>query len=115
MWITCVPLAWLVVVCFTAGWQKIFSDQPRLGFLADAARLQSLLDSGKVAAANVSATQTQIFNNYLDAVMCGLFMVLVATILIDSMRVWYGVLRGTRKVLVSETPFVMSRLQTEEL
>ncbi|HLJ48054.1 MAG TPA: carbon starvation CstA family protein [Bryobacteraceae bacterium] len=115
MWITCAPLAWLVVVCFTAGWQKIFSDQPRLGFLADAARLQSLLDSGKVAAANVSATHTQIFNNYLDAVMCGLFMVLVGTILIDSMRVWYGVLRGTRTVQVSETPFVLSRLQPEEL
>ncbi len=36
MWITCVPLAWLVVVCYTAAWQKMFDPAPRLGFLAQA-------------------------------------------------------------------------------
>ncbi len=46
MWITAVPLLWLVVVTFTAGYQKIFSDQPRVGFLAEASHLQSALDAG---------------------------------------------------------------------
>ena len=63
--------------CFTAGWEKIFSDQPRLGFLADAARLQSALDAGKIAAAKIAETRGQIFNDRLDAVVCGIFMVLV--------------------------------------
>src|SRR5579863_5955590 len=49
LWITAVPLAWLVIVTFTAGYQKIFSDQPRVGFLAEASHLQSAIDAGSIA------------------------------------------------------------------
>ncbi|MGA2602443.1 MAG: carbon starvation CstA family protein [Bryobacteraceae bacterium] len=115
MWITCAPLAWLVIVTFTAAWEKIFSDQPRLGFLAEATRLQALLDAGTMTAAKAAAIQAQIFNARLDAFLCGIFMILVATILIDSLRVWIGVLRGTSESRVAESPFVVSRLQTDEL
>ena len=89
LWITCVPLAWLVTVTFTAAWQKIFSPVPAIGFLAQADRLEASLRAG--TAANPAATQTLIFNARLDAVLCGVFLVLVATILLDSMRVWIGI------------------------
>ena len=115
MWITCVPLAWLVIVTFSAAWEKIFSDQPRLGFMAEATRLQALLDAGAVPAAKIAAVQAQIFNAHLDAFLCAVFMILVAIILIDSTRVWVGVLRGTRESRIVESPFVVTRLQTEEL
>ena len=115
MWITGVPLAWLVIVCFSAGWEKIFSDQPRLGFLADAARLQSALDAGKIAAAKIAETQSQIFNDRLDAVVCGAFLVLVLLILVDSLRIWFGILSGSKAAKVVEAPFVISALQPEEL
>jgi carbon starvation protein len=115
VWITGVPLVWLVIVCFTAGYEKIFSDQPRLGFLADAARLQSALDSGRIVAAKIAETRGQIFNDRLDAVVCGMFMVLVALILIDSIRVWYGIFSGAREARVEEAPFVLSQLRPEEL
>jgi carbon starvation protein len=113
MWITAGPLAWLVVVTFTAGYQKIFSSVPRIGFLARAAQLQGLLDSGKIAAEKVSETRTLIFNERLDALLCGIFMVLVATILVDSIRVWIGIFRGTREAKLTETPFVPSELEAE--
>ena len=113
MWITCVPLGWLVVVTFSAAWQKILSPIPAVGFLAQANQLENALRTG--AATNVAATQTLIFNARLDAVMCGLLLVLVATILADSLRVWVGILRGTSESHVREAPFVLSRLQAEEL
>ena len=113
LWITCAPLAWLVAVTFTAAWQKIFSPVPAIGFLAQADRLEASLRAG--TAADPAATQTLIFNSRLDAVVCGVFLVLVTTILVDSMRVWIGILRGTREARVCETPFVLSQLRAEEL
>ncbi len=109
MWITCAPLAWLVLVTFSAGWQKIFSPLPRVGFLAQADQLAAS------AAAGQRDTITLIFNARLDAAVCGTFMVLVAIVLIDSLRLWYGILRGTEPVGVAESPFVISRLGTEEI
>jgi carbon starvation protein len=105
MWITCVPLAWLVVVCFTAGWQKIFSPLPALGFLAQANQL--------AAGPQTADTAALAFNARLDAAVTGVFLVLVATILIDSIRVWAGILRGTRAAQTTETPFVPTRLAEE--
>jgi carbon starvation protein len=106
-WITFAPMVWLVTVTFTAGWQKISSPLPAIGFLAQADKL--------AAGAATAATQTLIFNARLDAAVCGLLMILVAVILVDSARVWVGILRGTADARVREAPFVPSRLQAEEL
>ncbi len=113
MWITCVPMVWLVSATFTAAWQKIFSPLPAIGFLAQADKLEAAVRAG--TAANTAATQTLIFNARLDAAICGIFMVLVAVILADSIRVWAGILVGSGDRRVHEAPFVTSRLQTEEL
>ena len=107
MWVTCLPLAWLVIVTFSAAWQKIWSPLPRIGFLAQADQL---------AAGPASASRdVLVFNARLDAVVCGTFMVLVAIILADSLRLWFGILRGTRDASVAETPFVATRLRLEEI
>ena len=111
MWITCVPMVWLVTVTFTAAWQKIFSPIPAIGFLAQADKLEATLSTG----ASAAVTQTLIFNARLDAVVCGVLLVLVAVILLDSFRVWAGILRGTREARVCEAPFVLSQLRAEEL
>jgi len=99
MWITCVPLVWLVIVTFTAATQKIFSPSPAIGFLEQARRL-----TGQAA-----------FNARLDAIVCGVVLVLVAAILLDSIRIWTGIIRGTRPARIAEAPFVLSQLRAEEL
>jgi carbon starvation protein len=102
LWVTLVPLAWLVIITFTAGWQKIFSPLPDLGFLAQADKLAE--------GPQTSATATLIFNARLDAAVCGVFLILVTVILIDSVRVWSGILAGTRDARSTETPFIQSEL-----
>ncbi len=115
MWITCAPLAWLLVICFTAGWQKIFSPHPRVGFLAQASELSASLAAGAIPAAKVSEVNALIFNNRLDAVVCGIFLVLVTTILIDSIKLWAGLLRGRRESKLVEAPFIVSTLRAEDI
>jgi carbon starvation protein len=105
MWITCVPLAWLVVVCFTAGWQKMFSPLPALGFLAQADAL--------AAGPQGPTTATLIFNARLDAAVTGVFLFLVALILLDSIRVWIGILNGSKSAKTTETPFIPTKLAEE--
>jgi carbon starvation protein len=112
-WITVAPLAWLVTVTFTAGIEKIFSPEPRIGFLAHVAVLENAIAAGKIATAKIAETRTLIFNDRLDAAVCGVFLVLVAVILLDSLRVWYGLLRGTRENVSSESPFIPSQLEIE--
>ncbi len=108
MWITILPMAWLGTVTFTSALMKIFSPHPRIGFLSAAEILEKL-------PAQTEATRTLIFNNYLDAFVCGLFLVLVSTVLIDSARLWIGILRGTRESRSTETPFVQTTLTPEEI
>lgn len=88
LWVTLVPLAWLLVVTFTAGYQKMFSSDPNLGFLAQAQYLESQLASGAIAAEKIRATRAQIFNLRLDAAVTGFFLLLVALILFEAAKVW---------------------------
>ena len=88
LWVTLIPLTWLLVVTFTAGYQKMFSSDPNLGFLAQAQFLESQLSSGAIAVEKMRATKAQIFNLRLDAAVTGLFLFLVALILFEAAKVW---------------------------
>jgi carbon starvation protein len=113
MWITAGPLVWLVAVTFTAGIEKIWSATPAIGFLAHASLLESSLRAGKISPALLTQTRAIIFNERLDAAVCGAFLLLVTIVLLDSVRVWYGLLRGQRRTTTSETPYVESQLEWE--
>jgi len=90
-WTTLLPLAWLLAVTLTAGYQKIWSMDPRIGFLAHAAQLQQRLISGQLAAHQIHEHHALIFNDRLDAAVTALFMLLVLIVVGDSLREWYRV------------------------
>jgi carbon starvation protein len=92
-WTTLLPLAWLLAVTMTAGWQKIFAADPKIGFLAGAAALSRDLVAGGIGPEHVGELQTRIFNLRLDAFLTGFFMALVALIVFEAARVWYRALR----------------------
>lgn len=115
MWVTVVPMMWLISVTMTAAYQKVFSPLPRVGFLADANILAERLASGQVPPERVAEFQTLIFNNRLDAAICAMFAVMVVVIVADSARVWVGILRGTHTASSAESPYVRSQLRAEEV
>ena len=85
IWVTLLPMAWLVIVTMTASYEKIFSANGRIGFLANASGLAAQIAAGKIPAAKIAETQRVIFNQRLDAVVT---MVLASMILVCWRKHW---------------------------
>jgi carbon starvation protein len=110
LWVTLLPLAWLLAVTMTAGWLKIFAPDPRLGFLSGARSLAQKL-AGAVPADAV-ALHRQIFNAEVDAAVTGLFLLLVAIVVLANGRAWWQLLAGRRLPELREDPYVASHPRT---
>jgi carbon starvation protein len=106
IWSTVVPLVWLLSVTMTAGWMKIFSDDPRLGFLAAAKGLTEKISGSGATPAQVASWQHQLLNNQVNAAVTGAFLVLVAVVVLTCARVWWQLLAGTRVADLREEPYV---------
>jgi carbon starvation protein len=102
-WVTLLPLAWLLIVTLTAGWQKIFAADPHLGFLAHANATADQVAAGSVAAARGARL---IFNDRLDAVMTISFMLVTVLVVLASAREWLLVLTRRKPATAKESPFV---------
>jgi carbon starvation protein len=102
-WITLLPLAWVLTVTLTAGWQKVFAIDPRLGFLAHAARTAEQIAQGSLEAARGARL---IFNDRLDAVVALTFMIVTVLVVATSAREWLLVLLRRRPASANESPFV---------
>ena len=105
-WVTIVPAIWLLICTLSAGWLKIFSSDPKVGFLAHAQVFSDALARGEVLApAKTTAAMSRIvFNDRLDAALCVLFMLVVLSILYYSIRSIIAA-RAANRPTVHETPF----------
>ena len=99
-WVPFIPLAWLAAATLTAGWQKVFSPDPKLGFLSHAASL----NPGAPNAARM------IVNDRIDAALALFFMAVVVVVILASAREWYQIAARKKTPKVNEAPFVESRL-----
>jgi carbon starvation protein len=109
-WVTALPLVWLIVVTSTAALEKLFSQELRVGFLAHAADLAGKLAEGKLPAAQQATAPQLIFNDYLDATLTMLFLVVTWVLVIDTMRVVHNIIVGKPHPPCTESPHMPSRL-----
>src|SRR6184192_2650259 len=105
LFVTILPLCFMCAVTFSAGYLKVFSPDPKLGFLSGA---RSLLDeaAGIVDPAKAADLARQAGVWQFDALVAVFFLVLVLLIVLGSARQWWQLLRGTRRVVLHESEFV---------
>ena len=107
-WITVVPTVWLLACTLTAGWMKIFSSDPRVGFLAHADKFASAAASGKVLppAKTMGDMGRIVFNDRIDAGLCAIFLGVVLAILVYAVRTCL-IARSIDRPSVTEVPPAM--------
>ncbi|MGL5954892.1 Carbon starvation protein A [Providencia rustigianii] len=104
-WVALLPTSWLLVCTMTAGWEKTFSEDARVGFLAVANKFQAMLDSGNIPPQYTESQLTQlIFNNRLDAGLTIFFMIVVVVLAIFSLRTALKALKS-KEPTANEVPY----------
>jgi carbon starvation protein len=109
IWVTLLPMAWLVIITMTASYQKIFDASPRIGFLALANTLTAQIAAGKIPAAKLGETQRLIFNQRLDAAVTAILALMVIALIVEALVQWYAILSSRREPLLHESPYVPTR------
>lgn len=101
VWVTIIPTIFLFITSMTAGWQKIFHENPKIGFLAQANRFSDAIARGDVLAPakSVAEMQTIVLSNQINAVLCGFFMIVAIVMIIASIGI-------IRRALQSPVPTV---------
>jgi carbon starvation protein len=111
LWVTLVPLAWLLAVTMTAGWMKIFAADPKIGFLSQAAGLRTKIAAAESVSAAATSAQVKewrhvLLNTEINAIVTGVFLVLVALVFLVSARQWWLLLSARRTATLKEEPYV---------
>jgi carbon starvation protein len=106
-WVAWLPLGWLLAVTMSAGWQKIFAADPRLGFLSAARSLAEKIDAGAAsgaAAGQLAQWRHLLLNNYVNTAVTASFLILVLLIVGASARSWWLMLARGQTIPLREEP-----------
>jgi len=109
IWVTLLPMAWLVIVTMTASYQKIFDANPRIGFVANARVLAAQIAAGAIPASKIAETHRLVFNLWLDAVVTGVLAAMILVLIVEALVQWYSILSRRREAVLHETPYVATQ------
>ncbi|MER6289935.1 carbon starvation CstA family protein [Streptomyces sviceus] len=111
-WITGIPLAWDATVTLTASFQKVFSDDPKVGFFKQRSVFQDAIDDGRVLppAKSMDDMHTVVTNSTVDGVLTAVLALLIVVVIADALRVCVRHVRRPALSTLSEAPYVESRI-----
>jgi carbon starvation protein len=109
-WVTGLPLTWLAIVCTTAAVEKVFSSNPKVGFLAGANKLAADLASGVLPPDKVASAPALILGQRIDAVLAMLFAIILWIVILDMLRMSIRFLNGKPVMPLSESPHTQTQL-----
>lgn len=110
-WVTGLPLTWLIIITTSAAYEKIFSDDIRVGFFAAANHLSTQLLNGELSAEKAAVAPQLIFNQHLDAYLTMFFVVVLWIVVIDMVNISRRYLQGKKVLSSSEAPYVKTALE----
>ncbi|ALH95580.1 carbon starvation CstA family protein [Acinetobacter equi] len=89
VWVTIIPTVFLFITSMTAGWQKIFHENPKIGFLAQADRFSDAIARGEILkpATSMAEMQNIVLSNQINAALCAFFMIVAVVMLIAAIGV----------------------------
>jgi carbon starvation protein len=109
IWVTLLPMVWLVTITMTASYQKIFSANPRIGFLSYANALAAQIAAGIIPAAKIAETHRVIFNQRLDAAVTAVLASMILVLLVEAIVQWHAILGRGKEPVLRETPYVATQ------
>jgi len=109
-WITALPLVWLLVVTTSAAYEKIFSQDIRVGFFAAANDLAQKLSTGVLPPEKAAVAPQLIFNQQLDAWLTLFFVTMLWVVVVDMVRMSRRSLAGLPVSASHETAYVATKL-----
>jgi carbon starvation protein len=109
IWVTLVPMVWLITVTMTASWQKIFSGNAQIGFLSGANNWAEQIAAGKIPAAKVVEIQRTIFNLRLDAMVTAALATMILVLVVEAILRWTAILTKRSPAVLHETPYVATQ------
>jgi carbon starvation protein len=103
--VTGVPLLFLMTATFSAGYIKIFDKDPKMGFIAAADSFAAKIAAGGTEQ-QLKEWSAQQFNFTVDTVVTAFFLCAVAVIFLGCLAEWVKLLRGSKKAVLHEDPYV---------
>ncbi|MDB3981727.1 carbon starvation protein A [Methylophilaceae bacterium] len=86
-WITAIPLTWLLIITTSAAYQKIFSDDIRIGFLASAQSMSNKIIEGNLSSDEIDILEKLIFNLKLDTGITIFLVSILWIVVFDVLRI----------------------------
>lgn len=107
LWVPMVPAIWLIICTSWASLMKLFSTNPQMeGFLYMARTYQARIDAGtSLTPEQISNMRQIVLNNYTNAALSILFLVVVYSILIYGIKIWRQADKNPQRT-DKETPYV---------